>query len=102
MTTTNHGDPYADTTGLDYDDDLPDLFPLATAQPAPRQLRPPIRARMAVVADEALRSPRWDQARGLVVLACVTVVGVVLSLLFALTVLVGAVVLIRTMMEAVG
>ncbi len=106
MTTTSHGDIYADTTGLDYDDDY-DLrpgpsnpFPLATAQPAPRPPRQPIRARMAVVADDALRSPRWDQARGLVVLACVTVVGAVLSLLFALTVLIGAVVLFRTMMEA--
>lgn len=102
MTTTNHGDIYADTTGLDYDDDLPDLFPISTAQPAPRQPRQPIRARMADGMDDALRSPRWDQARGLVVLGCVTVVGVVLSLLFALTFIVGAVVLGKTMLEAVG
>lgn len=92
-------DIYADTSGLDYDDDLQDLFPLSTAQPGPRQ---PLRVRMADVADEALRSPRWDQVRGLVLLASAALVTLLVGLLFVLVVLTGVVVMVRTMMEGWG
>lgn len=99
-TTTNHGDAYADTTGLDYDDDLLDLFPIATAQPAPRQPRPPIRARMADAADEALRSPRWDQARGLVLMAGGVLIAGIIVAVAVLVFLAGGVLVVRSVWEA--
>lgn len=95
---TDYSDPYEGAVSP-FDDAYADdvLYPMATAQPGPR---PPLRVRLADGMDEALRSPRWDQVRGLVVLGCVTLVGAVLAVLFVLTVVTGVVVLLRQFWEA--
>lgn len=100
MTDQTYPDPYADVIGPyddAYADDVP--YPLATAQPAPRTPRAPLRVRMAEGMDVALRSPRWDQVRGLVLLGSAALVTLLVGLLFVLVVLTGVVVIVRTVME---
>ncbi len=91
-------DPY-DMTGLDYGDDVPDLFPVSTAQPSPRQ---PLRVRMADRADEVLRSPRWDQVRGLVLLSGGVLIAGIIVAVAVLVFLAGGVLVVRSVWEGIG
>lgn len=74
----------------------PTLRPV-TLQPPTRPARWRARDRAHELADAALVAPRWDRARGYVVLACVSLVAMVLLALVTSAFLIGSLVLIREM-----
>lgn len=100
MTTDPYLDPYADAVSP-FDDAYADdvLYPMATAQPAPRTPRPTLRVRLADGMDEALRSPRWDQVRGLVLMSGGLLIAGIVVAVAVLVMLAGGVLVVRSVWE---
>lgn len=84
------GNPFADVDVPGHDDAPTGV---AGAHRAPM-------SRVGMAVDAALRSPRWDQARGLILLGSTVFVAMTIALVTVLVVATGAIVLLRTLWEA--